>query len=228
MKRLGKLRTDIAAAKHDHRARQFGQGQRRRAVERRHVDDPRNSRQAWARARRDDDPFGGEALARDLDAAVNEAGLPFAIDHIVILRQQISVFRLPKTRNQGVFLGNLSGPIDDARAAFNAIEAGFRIIGVTHGFRGPDQGFRGHTTDIDAGAANRAVPDKGHLRALFGGRDRGRESGRASPDDYKIVTAVAFAGTGSITSFAHLTYPCRLSLIEQQSASADGPERRRR
>ena len=104
-------------------------------------------------------------IARDLDAAVNEAGLPFAIDHIVILRQQISVFRLPKTRNQGVFLGNLSGPIDDARAAFNAIEAGFRIIGVTHGFRGPDQGFRGHAADVDACTADRAMPDKSHLGA---------------------------------------------------------------
>lgn len=176
---------------------------------------PWNSRQVWARARRDDDPFGGEALARDLDAAVNETGLPFAIDDIVILWQQIGVFRLPKTGNQGVFLGNLSGPIDDPRAAFNTIETGCRIIGVTYGFRGPDQGFRGHTADVDAGAADRAMPDKGHLRALFGGGDRGGEPGRASPDDYKIVTAVALIWR-RFAMFTHSVYPCFLSVIRSK------------
>ena len=128
-------------------------------------------------------------------AAVNETGLPFALDDIVILWQQIGVFRLPKTGNQGVFLGNLSGPIDDARAAFNAIEAGFRIIGVTHGFRGPDQGFRGHTTDIDAGAADGAAADEGHLGALIGCRDRGREAGRAGADD-DIIELIPGQGAG--------------------------------
>ena len=42
---------------HDDRRR------RRRAVERRHVDDPRNSRQAWARARVSEQDKGGGAAA---------------------------------------------------------------------------------------------------------------------------------------------------------------------
>ena len=104
-------------------------------------------------------------LARDLDTAVNEAGRTFVVDHIVVLRQQISVFRLSQTGNQSVFLGDLSGPINHARAAFDPIKPGSRIVGVTYSLRGPDQGFRGHAADVDACTADRAMPDKSHLGA---------------------------------------------------------------
>ena len=49
----------------------------------------------------------------------------------------------------------------------------------------------------------------GHAEHL-GGRDRGGETGRASSDDHKIITAVAFVGSWNVASFTHSIHLCCL------------------
>ena len=71
------------------------------------------------------------------------------------------------------------------QAAFGATVATLRRASLVQGFRRPDQGFRRHAADIDAGSADGAAAER-HPARLACRRDGGGETGRARPDDGEI------------------------------------------
>jgi hypothetical protein len=91
----------------------------------------------------------------------------------------------------------------------------------------PDQRFRRHAADVDASAADRAVPDESNLRALFGGCDRGRESGRTVADNHEVVAAISFVLI-RCAAVAHGFNSRAFWSVAQRSAALDEVERLRR
>src|SRR5258708_3219617 len=100
---------------------------------------------------------------------------------------------------------------------------------MVHNVCGPDQCFRGHAPDIDAGAADRTMTDESDLRALLGGRDSGRESSGASADHHGVIAAVAVVCVWSTAVVHGFSFRVLTSTSRQSAATdeADGAAQQR-
>ena len=85
-------------------------------------------------------------------------------------------------RHHGAPVRHLPGRLDAGETS--------RRVGMMQGFRGPDHGFGRHAAHVDAGAADGAMADQGHLGALLGGGDGGGKSGRSSADHGKVTRPI--------------------------------------
>src|SRR5262249_20916368 len=116
----------------------------------------------------------------------------------LIAGQQIDIFRPPQARDQFILLPHRGSPVVNPRRSGDARKAP-RSLCVMNGLRGADQRLRRHATDIDASAADRAVPDKRNARTLLIGSDRGSKPGRTGPDNDEIVSsAIAWRRTAIV------------------------------
>src|SRR5581483_4027332 len=153
---------------------------------------------------------------------------PFEIGDCIVSRQQVGILGLAQTGNQLILLCDERRPVGDIAFRPNASKAGGRAS-LVQGLRGPDQGLGRHTADVDTCPANRAVADQGHLRALLGGGDRGREPGGAGADHSKVIATHAPAVVAG-TAVTHAGSPWwlgwRWARSTRRSAAADKDRRR--
>ena len=139
--------------------------------------------------RGDDDLAGFQFFAVDGDKVRTQPRRSFEIGNVVIGRQDIDVLALAEVGNDLVFLGDDRPPIGYFGIATDAGEA-VSSLRVVYRFCRPDQVFRRHAADVDAGAADGAVADQRHIRAKFRAGDRRRKSRRPGPNHRKIVLVI--------------------------------------
>src|SRR5262249_1131893 len=122
----------------------------------------------------------GGAPRLDLPLASASAGGVYA-------QLNSDIIAAPQHLGQFIFLSGYGLPILDIAFRPNPAETRGGP-GVIKRLRRADQVLRRHTAGVDAGAADRPVPDERNAGTEFGGGDGCREAGRPGPNDREVVS----------------------------------------
>ena len=188
---LRQFTANIAAAQYQDAFGLIGQAEKVPGIQRLHGLDPVNFRQERARAGGDQNLRCSDDPPADLNPTFDQAcGTFLDIGDILIGRQQVDVFFLAHLVDQIGRALDDRRPVHALRTGLNARKPCRRCTSM-HRFTGPYHRLGRHAADIDAGAADGAMPNHGHAPAGLGRANRSRKPGRASTYDDEVIAVVA-------------------------------------
>lgn len=214
----GELYGDVAAADHQHAARQALEEERLVGGDR--VFLARNLRHLRPAAGGDENVPGAEALAVHLDAVrVEQAGVAFEKGHPAV-HQQVAIDAVEAV-DLAVLVADQGRPVEARLAGAPAIGPGlFEVFAVV---RAVDQQLLRYATDVDAGAAQVAALRHRDAGTEAGGETGGADAPGAGADDEQIEIERHVPTPGS-DAFQHNPFPaadsCRIGAKTCRNGSA--------